>query len=445
MRRKHRRIISTLLIALLLNAQLSTAAWAGSIAQIDHILSGKEDGGRKVGYATPSDADRVEEEPNTEKIILQWEFVDDDNLSGEQLSLIGVSQENRADFDTVVSMLPGKVRVEIDENDQSYEETMAITGWSCPEYEQDEEGLWPYTGEYEFTAGLPEGYVCEPPVSVTVILGGAAAYTINDRFTVEGLSYKELGPDTVQLMGYDGEKPEGTLIIPDTVIKPANGREYKVIRIGENAFEDCAGLTGDLIIPDTVIEIGENAFLGCNYTGSLILPDSLIKIGTGAFYESGFTGELHLPEKLTHIGTAAFFKTGFTGRLILPEELTYIGSRAFFECRFTGDLLIPDSVRHLAQGAFNNTKFTGKLTLSKGLTEIERETFISCGFTGKLTIPDTITRIDSNAFQNCNFTGELVLPDGITSIGEFAFNGCIGLKGRLRIPDGLTECGERAF
>lgn len=118
MKGKYKRIISTLLIALLLNAQFSTAAWAGSIAQMDHILSGKEDGGRKVGDATPSDADRVEEEPNTEKIILQWEFMDDDNLSEGQLPLIGVSQENRADFDTVVSMLPEKVRVEIDENDQ---------------------------------------------------------------------------------------------------------------------------------------------------------------------------------------------------------------------------------------------------------------------------------------------------------------------------------------
>lgn len=328
---------------------------------------------------------------------------------------------------------------------RTIKETIAIIGWSCPEYEQDEEGLWPYTGEYEFTAGLPEGYVCEPPVSVTVMLGGAAAYTLNDRFIVEGLRYKELGPDTVQLMGYDGEKPEGTLIIPDTVIKPANGREYKVTRIGVDAFKDCAGLTGELIIPDTVIEIEDKAFVGCNFTGALILPDSLIKIGEYVFFDSGFTGELHLPEKLARIGASAFSKTGFTGRLILPEELTFIGSNAFYDCEFTGDLLIPDSVRRLGQGVFQRTKFTGKLTLSKELTEIEREVFSGCGFTGELTIPDTITRIGQNAFEYCNFTGELVLPAGITSIGAWVFYECSGLTGRLRIPDGLTECGLWAF
>lgn len=55
------------------------------------------------------------ENKNSEKAVLQWEFVDDDNLSGGELSLIGVSPENRADFDTVVSMLPEKVKAEIEE------------------------------------------------------------------------------------------------------------------------------------------------------------------------------------------------------------------------------------------------------------------------------------------------------------------------------------------
>ena len=95
-----------------------------------------------------------------------------------------------------------------------------------------------------------------------VTLGGAMVNTINDRFTVDGLKYKELGPDTVQLMGYDGVTPVGTLVIPDKVRKPSNGREYQVASIGHNAFPNCSGLTGDLVIPDTVTEIGDSAFRG---------------------------------------------------------------------------------------------------------------------------------------------------------------------------------------
>ena len=123
-----------------------------------------------------TDGKRPENE-NSEKAVVQWEFVDDDNLSGGELSLIGVSPENRADFDTVVSMLPEKVRVEIEETG---EVTLPITGWSCPEYLPDEDGEWPFTGEYEFIAELPDGYVCEPPISVLVTLSGAMVNTIND-------------------------------------------------------------------------------------------------------------------------------------------------------------------------------------------------------------------------------------------------------------------------
>ncbi|MCD7967440.1 MAG: leucine-rich repeat protein, partial [Clostridiaceae bacterium] len=456
MKRNRKRVISTLLIMLLISTQPAVIAWADSVVPADHLLGDDENTGKKTGYATPTDADQKDEDAlkpgdtpkgdempsteiptteipsnenltdgkqpeyeNSEKIVVRWEFVDDDNLSGGELPLIGVSPENRADFDTVVSMLPEQVRVEIAE---AGEVTLPIADWRCPEYQQDEDGEWPFTGEYEFIAELPEGYVCEPPISVLVTLGGAMVNTINDRFTIDGLRYKELGPDTVQLIGYDGEKPVGTLVIPDKVRKPSNGREYQVDSIGHNAFLDCSGLTGDLVIPDTVTEIGDNAFAGCYFTGALTLSDSLVAIGEYAFYECGFTGQLVLPQTLTRIGESAFTKTTFSGQLILPEKLNYIGGLAFYHCNFTGDLIIPD-----------------------GVTIINYDTFAGNSFTGTLTLPKKMKEIGNESFYECGFTGELVLPDGLTSIGVSAFKYCSKLTGRLSIPDGITSIEHHAF
>ena len=477
MKRKYTRVISALLAVLLISTQPAVMTWADSMVPADHLLGGDEYIGKKTGYATPSDAEQKDEDAlkpddapkgdeipsteipsnesltdekgpenessgNTEKVVIRWEFVDDDNLSGGELSLIGVSPENRADFDTVVSMLPDKVRVEIEETG---EVTLPITLWRCPEYQKDEDGEWPFTGEYEFIAELPEGYVCEPPISVLVTLGGAMVNTINDRFTVDDLRYKELGPDTVQLIGYDGAKPTGTLVIPARVRKPSNDREYQVISIGGEAFLDCSGLTGDLVIPDTVTKIGDNAFKGCHFTGELTLSDSLVTIGEYAFDECGFTGQLVLPQTLTHIGRSAFAETTFSGQLILPEKLNYIGTYAFADCNFTGDLIIPEGITNTGYGAFEGNSFTGTLTLPKKLKEIDRESFYLCGFTGELNIPDTVTDIGMYAFSECGFTGGLVLPDGLTSIGSYAFNGCSKLTGRLSIPDEITSIGNHAF
>ena len=457
MKRNRKRVISTLLIMLLISTQPAVIAWADSVVPADHLLGDDENTGKKTGYATPTDADQKDEDAlkpgdtpkgdempsteiptteipsnenltdgkqpeyeNSEKIVVRWEFVDDDNLSGGELPLIGVSPENRADFDTVVSMLPEQVRVEIAE---AGEVTLPIADWRCPEYQQDEDGEWPFTGEYEFIAELPEGYVCEPPISVLVTLGGAMVNTINDRFTIDGLRYKELGPDTVQLIGYDGAKPVGTLVIPDKVRKPSNGREYQVDSIGHNAFLDCSGLTGDIVIPDTVTEIGDNAFAGCYFTGALTLSDSLVTIGEYAFYECGFTGQLVLPQTLTRIGESAFTKTTFSGQLILPEKLNYIGGLAFYHCNFTGDLIIPDGVTIINYDTFAGNSFTGTLTLPKKLKEIGNESFYECGFTGELVLPDGLTSIGVSAFKYCSkLTGRLSIPDGITSIEHHAFN-----------------------
>ncbi|WP_243138940.1 leucine-rich repeat protein [Hungatella hathewayi] len=427
MKGNHKRVISTLLIMLLISTQPAVMAWADSAVPADHLLGDDEKTGKKTEYATPADADQKDKDapksddaPKGDETVIRWEFVDDDNLSRGELSLIGVSPENRADFDTVVSMLPEQVRAEIEE---AGEVTLPIADWSCSEYQQDEDGEWPFTGEYEFIAELPEGYVCEPPISVLVTLGGAMVNTINDRFTIDGLRYKELGPDTVQLIGYDGAKPVGTLIIPDKVRKPSNGREYQVASIGHNAFQDCSDLTGDLVIPDTVTEIGDSAFEGCHFTGELTLSDSLVTIGEDAFYECGFTGQLVLPQTLTRIGDGAFINTTFSGPLILPEKLNYIGWFAFYECHFTGDLIIPDGVTIIDSYTFSGNSFTGTLTLPNKLKEIGRESFFKCGFTGKLVLPDGLTSIGPDAFKDCSkLTGRLIIPDGITSIEYYAFD-----------------------
>ena len=221
MKRNRKRVISTLLIMLLISTQPAVIAWADSVVPADHLLGDDENTGKKTGYATPTDEDALKpgdtpkgdempsteiptteipsnenltdgkqpEYENSEKIVVRWEFVDDDNLSGGELPLIGVSPENRADFDTVVSMLPEQVRVEIAE---AGEVTLPIADWRCPEYQQDEDGEWPFTGEYEFIAELPEGYVCEPPIS-----GFAPSNPMS--CTVSGPSSLYLRPSMVNL------------------------------------------------------------------------------------------------------------------------------------------------------------------------------------------------------------------------------------------------------
>ena len=245
-------------------------------------------------------------------------------------------------------------------------------------------------------------------------------------FTVGSLNYSVNDDGTsVTLTGHvDGQSATGTLTIPESVTY--GGNNYAVTAIGQYAFTWCSGLTGELVIPNTVTAIGNEAFVGC----------------------SGFTGELVLPNFLTTINYGVFvYCSGFTS-LIIPNSMTSIGANAFRECNgFLSELIIPNSVTYIGGSAFQGCSGFTALTLSNALTTIESQVFDGCsGFTGSLDIPNSVVTIGEVAFGGCSgFTGELIIPNSVTSIGTYAFQNCSGFSGTLTIPNSVTYLGMLAF
>ncbi|MCH5229600.1 MAG: leucine-rich repeat protein [Muribaculaceae bacterium] len=240
------------------------------------------------------------------------------------------------------------------------------------------------------------------------------------------------------------------LIIPSTV--PYYGEYYTVVAIGEYSFRECTNLTGVLILPETLKNIGVGAFWNCSgFSGSLTIPDSVTEIGYNAFLDCpGFTGSLTIPGSVTAIGSNAFLGcSGFTGSLFIPESLTKIDSSVFSGCSgFTGSLTIPESVTEIGSSAFQNCSgFTGLLTIGNSVTTIGNSAFSGCsGLTGSLTIPESVTEIGYYAFSGCSgFTGSLVIGNSVTTIGNRSFQNCSGFTGSLTIPESVTEIGGRAF
>ena len=68
----------------------------------------------------------------------------------------------------------------------------------------------------------------------------------------------------------DGTACSGDVVIPDSAVN-----------IGEFAFGDCSGLTS-ITIPDSVTSIGMSAFYGCSGLSSITVPESVTSICTRA-------------------------------------------------------------------------------------------------------------------------------------------------------------------
>ena len=169
-----------------------------------------------------------------------------------------------------------------------------------------------------------------------------------------------------------------------------------------------AGRTGEYVMPDTVTEIGQKAFLNSKLT-SITFSSSLETIGNYAFEGSKFTS-ITFPASVKTIGENAFLNSALTN-VIIPQTINFIGAYAFKGCSSLESITIP---------FIGNARDSGKRfinifgTIPSSLKNV--------------TISNGITSINSDAFEATNFVKNIIVPDSVTSIEKGAFSGCKGIE-----------------
>lgn len=247
-------------------------------------------------------------------------------------------------------------------------------------------------------------------------------------------------PDTLKKIG---SSFAGCLSLTGSVIIPEG-----VTEIGGSAFMDCHNLNNIFPLPSTVKTIGMQAFLRCtNLTGKLVLPNNLEKIDESAFHScSGLSGEIKLPETLKSIGSRAFAGcSGLSGSLTIPKHITVINSSTFEGCGFDGSLTLHDGITFIHTAAFNNCHFKGELRLPKDLGIITTYAFGGNDFSGKLVLPKNLSQIETGAFfNNQHLSGIVEFPEGLQSIGGAAFESCGSIEG-IVLPESMENLRQGAF
>ena len=100
-------------------------------------------------------------------------------------------------------------------------------------------------------------------------------------------------------------------------------------RIGAGSFKYCSSVSGTVEIPWGVTEIPYAAFMYCSSIEKIVLPDSVIWIGNQAFEYDRSVTEIDLPGSLNNIGNNALTGLSLT-RIDIPYGVTTIGSVHFY-------------------------------------------------------------------------------------------------------------------
>lgn len=161
-------------------------------------------------------------------------------------------------------------------------------------------------------------------------------------------------------------------------------------------------------IPNSVTEIGNEAFIQCQSLTSVSLPSNLLRIGGDAF------GMPNTPSAIPYLRNI-YDNTR-------SNSVVYIGNIAF---------------------GYKGTKPTS-LTLKEGTTIIADFAFIQLSSLQKVTLPSTLKSISASAFELCSSLTSVTIPDNCDKIGDEAFRSCKSLT-TVKIGRGVKSIGYEAF
>ncbi|MBR5912044.1 MAG: leucine-rich repeat domain-containing protein [Bacteroidales bacterium] len=166
------------------------------------------------------------------------------------------------------------------------------------------------------------------------------------------------------------------LVVPDGVQK-----------IAEGAFRDCVYLT-DIILPESLVIIGDDAFSGCHRLTAIDIPDSVTKIGESCFKDCKKLKVVSLSKGLTEITFGVFASCDELRRITIPHGIKVLGECAFDACNSLIEVILPDT-----------------------LEEIESFALGECYGLYSITIPSSVKRIDESAFDSSEFLQEITIAD----------------------------------
>ena len=111
---------------------------------------------------------------------------------------------------------------------------------------------------------------------------------------------------------------------------------------------------------------------------SIILPDSIIWIGMDAFANFVALKKIVIPSSVIGIACCAFSCCGELEEITIPDSVKFIDCAAFGYCKKLQKITIPDSVEHIEFLAFNNCSGLTSVTIGSGIREIGQEVFLGC-------------------------------------------------------------------
>lgn len=150
------------------------------------------------------------------------------------------------------------------------------------------------------------------------------------------------------------------------------------------------GPGGDVVVPEGITAIREQAFYQCDTLHSITLPKGLTSIGSQAFFCTQLE-QVTLPDSLTFIGEYAFAACSRMRSITIPEKVTTIDYYAFRHCDLLDTVILLGAVTELAYDVFDRRLDLALAAPNTSLELLKDHELLSAAVLGFLLHPQLYT------------------------------------------------------
>lgn len=195
----------------------------------------------------------------------------------------------------------------------------------------------------------------------------------------------------------------------------------------------------DLVIPEDVTSVGDNAFARCEGLKSVTFHDNVTYIGSTAFSSCTGLTTVALPKNMKKLEEYAFSRCSNLTSVTIPEGMEDIGFCAFNYSGLTS-LTLPSTIRKMSQ-SFHNCEQLETLTLTDGITDINGS-FYGCNALKEVRIPGSIKTMMYQDFHRCDSLETVIIDEGVEEVA--GFSDCPRLK-NLTLASSVKTLGGLGF
>lgn len=185
------------------------------------------------------------------------------------------------------------------------------------------------------------------------------------------------------------------------------------------------------------------AFGGLRYLEDVILPNTIKEIGNSAFSGLSALRKVNMPEFVERIGESAFSDCSSLQKidLSLLSHLKAVGYSTFSSSSCVPvSLKLPDGLERIDGYAFNNTGVTSVDFLNTSLSYIGNNAFYACPITGTLSFPGTLRSIGNSAFASAKVSSiKLKSTEMVRLDGADVFKSVDKTTCKVYVPKGMKD------